>query len=86
MPKTLLVILGAKYNRDKITNFFDKSQKINHWFFSLPYSIFVTTELTPRQLMELIEKEFGEDRIFVTEITNSCWGRLPEDQWGNFKS
>lgn len=85
MIKTYLVVLGTKYDRDKVKEIFNKNPNINFWFINLPYTIFINTSLTPKSIMESLESELGEDRILITEVAKNKYGRLPKDHWDYFK-
>jgi hypothetical protein len=85
MTKTYLIILSAKHNREKVLEFLNQFPSIEYWFHSLPFTIFVNTQLSAQQLAQLIESKFGQEMIFVTEVSNDSWGRLPTDHWTYFK-
>ena len=85
MDKTCLIVLGAKYNREEVVALLNKTQGISHWFYTLPYSIFVNTRLSPKQLCEIIENTLGKHTLFVTEVTQNKWGRLNIELWKSFK-
>lgn len=78
--------MSAEHDRDKVIDFLEKSNKIYQWFYSLPYSIFIKSNLAAEDLSNLIESNFGQKRIFITEINHSnYWGRMPEEHWNLFK-
>ncbi len=86
MIKLYLVVIDSKYDREKVLSFLDKHPtEITFWFFSLPYSFFLKSELSPKQIFDLIQTEFGENKLFVTEVTSNHYGRLPKDHWEHFK-
>lgn len=87
MDKLYLISYSVGYDEKSLKDFLNGSNYISFWFINLPYSIFVKTSLTSRELYELIAKKFGEDqssRMIVIEVTHNHWGRLPTDHWKYF--
>ncbi len=80
---TFLVIFSEAVNRDELTKYLDKRPEIEFWFYNLPNSIFIKTQLSAKQLSELIESQFGQQTHFVARISDS-YGRLPPDHWPHF--
>lgn len=79
-----LIVLSADHDREKVSKFIDTHPQFGYWFFELPYSIFVKSSLTSREIWQIIEAEYGIKSGIVVEITNNHWGRLQKDFWKSF--
>jgi hypothetical protein len=87
MIRTYLIVLSVKPDREDVVKFLGGHPNITHWFYSLPYSLFVKTDLTAYQLFDIIETKFGQNKIFITVISNSSedrYGRMPQEHWELF--
>lgn len=83
MNKLYLCAFQTAIDREKLTKLLDKTLGIENWFYSLPYSIFIKTGLSPMQLSQTIEAEFGTVIHFIVEVADH-YGRLPKEHWNYF--
>ncbi len=86
MIKTYVILLSTEYDREKVTAYFDTlANQITTWFFALPYSLYVKSELGAVEISEIIQLKFGtEKKHLVVEITNNYWGRQDKVVWEKF--
>lgn len=84
MSRTYLLVISSQYNREKIKVLLNGHPSVSFWFFNLPSSIFVKTTLTAQQLSDVITTNFGQQRHFITEVSQNRWGILPKEHWKYF--
>ena len=85
MNNLLLILLSTTHDREKIIESLEADGKIETWFYSFPNTIFVKTDLNPKEMSNYIEEKFGIKMNFVTQIENNYYGRLTKGQWENFQ-
>lgn len=84
---TFFIVFSSKIDVEEMSKYLVTLPGHGKWFYNLPNSIFVNTELTAEEISEYIEKKFGEMRHFIVKCTDTeHWGRLPEEHWKLFKS
>ncbi len=84
MGKLFLLVFNYEINRDELTKFFDLRSEIIFWFYNLPNSIFIRSNLGSKELSELVESKTGFKNHIVVEVAG-FWGRLPQEHWKYFK-
>jgi len=88
MNKLFLILIPADVtlDRDKIIASLKAKNQISFWFYSLPYSFFVRSNLTARQLQDSIVASFHPPRIFIIHITpgTDLSGLVPANQLSLF--
>lgn len=80
MNKLYLVVLSFGIDRDKLTGFLDTRSEIQFWFYNLPNSIFIRSNISAQALSRLIESHTREITHIVVEVSE-CFGRLPAEHW-----
>lgn len=85
MNNLLLILLSPKLDRDQIIKSLEADDKISTWFYSIPNTFFVKTNLNSKEMSFYIREKFGIQVHFITQIENDYFGRMNEDQWKNFK-
>lgn len=83
--QTYLIQFPPDIARQQFTAYWDRIRPTDDWFGSFSNSIFVTTDLTSRQISDLIDLQFGQKSHFVTRVTQDSWGRAPEEHWKRTK-
>ena len=81
MTKTYLIVMSARLSRDQVKTFLNDHPSIAFWFFNLPSSMFVRTNLTASALSKLLVEKFGKQRHFITEVVDNRAGLLPGAHW-----
>ena len=78
-------MFSTEIERDDFLKYWDQIRSNDHWFYRLPFSTFIRTDLTSKEISTLIYNKFGQVAHFVTRVTEDTWGRLSEGTWDNFK-
>ena len=80
--KVYLVVLSSKLDRAQVVEYLSSHPRTGMWFYSLPNSFFVKSDLSAAQLSRLIKEKFGMIRHFVTEVTPANrQGLMPTNHW-----
>lgn len=80
--KVYLIILSSKFNRTQVVDYLSSQQKMGKWFYSLPNSFFIKSELSATELSRLIKDKFGRIRHFITEVAeDNRQGLMPKSHW-----
>lgn len=82
--KHYAVMLSTDFDRDAVAVYFGMHKDIQHWFYTLPYSIFVKTHLTAAHISDMLDKNFGVHAHLVMEVTSNYYGRLDVNLWKYF--
>jgi hypothetical protein len=85
MGRTYLISFSslANVDRDQLIEYLKQNGQIDTWEYCLPYTLFIRTPMTSKQISDLIERKYGEIRHLVVRVPkNDYWGRLPTDYWG----
>ncbi len=82
--QTYLVLL-PEVTRDQFTAHWDKVRPSDDWFSTMPNAVFVTTDLTSKEISGLFDAAFGAQGHFVTRVTEDTWGRAAEEYWKRTK-
>ncbi len=82
---TILILLSPIIDRDKLIKALEEENISGMWFYSFPNSLFITTNLNAGQISKFIEKKFGQQVHFVTQIESDYFGRMDVEQWNYFK-
>jgi hypothetical protein len=90
MNKLFLIVISADMplDRDKIIASLVEKKQISFWFYCLPYSFFVRSNLTARQLQDSIMGADVIHRIFIIHIAQGAdlSGLIPDNQVPLFKN
>jgi len=70
--------------RESITAWLDKQPWATQWFYNMPNSIFIKSNIHIKTMTEEFQKEFGLRRHFFISVDAPYWGRLPTDHWKFF--
>ena len=72
----------ADFTREDVTDFFDKMEGVETWFYSIPNSIFLVGTVPAKTLSKRYIERFGKHRHFVTLISKKARdGWMPKDHW-----
>jgi hypothetical protein len=88
MPNLYFISLSIEFDRDAITQYFNTiPDKVNFWFYNLPSSVFVKSDLKAKEIKELIQSKFGQHYLIVIEIGKAVeWSAtIPTSQVEYFK-
>ncbi len=85
MPQTYVILFTSSELRDTFVKKFEEHRPQDDWFYYFPNSVFVTTDLTSRQITDLVEKILGSTRHVVSRVTKDTWGRSLESMWKRTK-
>ena len=85
MSTSYLILLRPTVDREDFTKYWDSVRPTDDWFYMMPNSIFITTDLTSRQISELIMKKYGNIDHVVTKVTKDTWGWAVEEYWKRMK-
>jgi len=86
MRKALLLTFNTHFtDRDTLTRYLDAHPRIYNWKAHLPFGVFVVTDLTPKELREILRVRFelkGPARLFITELSaDKCDGWMQPGLW-----
>ena len=85
--KLYLLVLGATLTFDDVKKFIDGQQRVIDWFYSMPNSMFLVSDLSASDIYELIRSKFNEGRFFITEVSpNNRQGWLPRSHWAKINN
>jgi len=75
-------MLPSTLDRDKVIIHLQSKGAISFWFYCMPYSFFVRSNHTARQLQDLITPSFKADNIIIIHIARGVdiSGLVPENQ------
>ncbi|GGA39861.1 hypothetical protein [Dyella nitratireducens] len=74
-------------SQDEISDFFDKIEGIDDWFYCIPNTIFLVGSVPARMLSQLVLQQFGSHRHFITLISKKARaGWLPKEYWPRIPS
>ena len=80
--KLYLLVLGATLTFDEVKNFIDGQQCVRDWFYSMPNSMFLVSDLSAPEIYDRIRSKFKEGRVFITEVSpNNRQGWMPRSHW-----
>lgn len=78
----LLIFTPKGFTQDDVSEFLDKMEGVENWFYSIPNSIFIVGTVPARTLSKRFIERFGEHRHFVTLISKKARGGwLPNEHW-----
>jgi hypothetical protein len=81
MAKDYLLVFSEPWTHQKIVELVDKDRRVLDWFYSIPHSIFLRSEMSAKELSELLAGKLGQHRNFIVEIGPGAWGYLPKEHW-----
>jgi hypothetical protein len=72
MNKLFFIAFPATLERGKVIELLEKNKAISFWFYHLPYSIFVRSNLMAKELRDIITNEYGlHTLIIIIQINNT---------------
>lgn len=77
----LLVYNGAVGTREGIRDFLDGLPEVINWRYDLPYSFFLVSEASARDLAMKLRAFSSEGAFLFAEVTENRHGWLPKDAW-----
>lgn len=84
--KLYLLVLGATIKLEDVKQYVDKQNDIKDWFYSMPNSMFLVSELSASDLYQRLRLVFKDGRLFITEVSGqNRQGWLPRDHWEKMK-
>jgi hypothetical protein len=85
--KLYLVALGSGFNREEVVKYLETLPSTGTWFYSMPYSFFISSSASARELSDLLKAKFPGDQLrhFVAQVGNGEYqGWMPKDHWDVF--
>jgi hypothetical protein len=82
--KNYLIVLSSKLNREEVIEYLSSIEAIKTWFYDLPNSFFIQSDLSAEELSNHIKEQFGKERHFITEVHNNRQGLLTKSHWAKF--
>ncbi len=84
--KLYLLVLGTTLKLEDVKQYVDRQSAITDWFYSMPNSMFLVSEMSASDIYKGIRSVFKEGRLFITEVSpQNREGWLPRDHWGKIK-
>jgi hypothetical protein len=81
MAKLYLFVLSDKLDRDQVIDSLISDKAIDKWFYNINGTFFAYSEYEASKLSKLIQKTFGKQRHFITNVSENRQGILPTDHW-----
>ena len=82
MNKLFLILVPPNLERDEAIAHLNSVNAISFWFYNMPYSFYVRSNLTANQLQNIITTKFPTvDKILIINITRNIdfSGLVPND-------
>ena len=81
MKKFLLVYSNSLGSREKLVRVLNSIQAVKNWRYDMPNCFYLITEMDPKELINAIRHECGDNgRCIIVEMTD-FHGWLPPDTW-----
>ena len=85
--KLYLLVLGATLKLEDVKQYIDEQKTISDWFYSMPNSMFLVSNMSASDIYEGIRLKFKEGRLFLTEVAPlNRQGWLPRSHWEKIQS
>ena len=83
MRHLYLVVLGFGFDRDAVVKYLEADRGTGTWFYSMPFSFFISSSRSANELSALIKARFPANdlRHFVTRVASDRQGWMPKDHW-----
>lgn len=88
MNKLFIILLPAGMDRDEVIKHLNNQNAISFWFYHFPYSFYVRSNLTAKQLQDTITYKFPTEKILIIRIDPNVHysGLVPDNHVDFFKN
>ncbi len=85
MSKAFVIILSTPFPfRDEIIKYLEEKKSIDTWEYCLPYSIFIKSPLSSKEISSLLREKYGDLNHLIIGVDSDYYGLLPENYWNIF--
>ena len=78
----LLIYSDLMGTREQVKTFLDRRPEISHWRYDLPNTFYLVSELSARNLYDIVQ-EFNQKRgrFLICEVGSNKEGWIPKETW-----